>query len=95
MRKVTVLAVLLFSLSPAIAGAADEDAYVACVVGNAVVALHNGQLVDDAQASAAKKCEPLYPYGPGDEEEGMADFLYHLIWDISASSMLPPQPKAN
>lgn len=96
MQKAFAVLLLVFGgLPAAVAGQPEDDAYVACVVGRSVVGLSKGMLVDDAMAAADKLCEPLYPLKAGDEEDGMSDFLYHLIWDISESSMLPAQPVDN
>lgn len=93
MHKIAFAVLLLMlGIFPALAGEPKEDAYIACIVGNAVVGMNDGMTVNDAQERAANLCDSLYPYKPGDEEDGLADFLYHLLWDISESSMLPPQP---
>ena len=92
MQKIIAVLLLLIGTAPALAGEPEVDTYVACVVGNSVVGMNDGLKVEDARAKANVMCEPLYPLTAADEEDGLSDFLYHLIWDISESSMLPPQP---
>lgn len=92
MQKIIAVLLLLIGTAPALAGEPEVDTYVACVVGNSVVGMNDGLKVEDARAKANVMCEPLYPLTAADEQDGLSDFLYHLIWDISESSMLPPQP---
>lgn len=93
MQKVIAsIAALLFFVDPSAAASVAEDDYVACVVGKAVVSMYNNKIVNEAEALARSACASLDP-GPSEENEVFAeDFIYHLLWDISESSMLPPQP---
>jgi hypothetical protein len=58
-----------------------EDAYVACVIGKAVVRIHARMSVDDATADAVKACEHLSLAALADEQEaeGISDFIYMTL----------------
>ena len=83
--KSLALAAALAAVIPQLAHAGTSDDYVACVIGTAVVNLHNGSSNEEAVAKAWTVCEPLSK-GIGENElEGISDFVYMTFEKLAAS----------
>jgi len=88
MQKIAAfVALLVFSVGPALAEQSREDAYVACVIGNAAVNLHNRMDAEAAEIAAGEFCAPLFKVIDEQEAEGVSDFIHSAISDLSESSL--------
>jgi hypothetical protein len=61
------------------------DAYFACLIGRAMVAVHKGESVEQAEQRAWKACETLSCGISSDELEGISDVLYLYLDRVMAA----------
>lgn len=87
MRTLIALVLLLSLAASAGAAQSPEDAYAACVVGNAVVEMRHGKSVNDAAAVAWEECEPLAATVSENEAEGISDFVYSMLNEMAANGV--------
>jgi hypothetical protein len=83
MQRVAALTLVIASLGCGPVAAHEEspsDAYVACVIGKAVVRIHARMSIEDATAEATRACEHLAAGIEEDQEaEGVSDFIYMTL----------------
>lgn len=80
MRKLLAAVVVVVALvSPVTAEQSAEDAYAACLIGNAVVEMHSGADREEAAARAWATCESLDATVSDEEGEGISDFVYSVL----------------
>jgi len=89
-KLIAFIMLLVVGVAPVFAGdQSPDDAYVACMIGNAAVNLHSRMDAEAAERAAGESCDPLYANVDDAEAEGISDFIHSLIADMAESSLFP------